>query len=111
MKITWEKILEEGELIPWGYGFAYANPEYGDRTYYPIPLNLLVIFWRKIVWKLRRPKWAEPSELEKRLAYQSRRVISLEMQEHDLRRKIAHLETENNTLLILLGKELKQEKP
>lgn len=48
IKILSRRELEEGSLIPRGYGFSYFKYAEAKAVFYPIPLNLIVNFYRKI---------------------------------------------------------------
>lgn len=46
-----KKIIENGTIIPKGYGIAYYSPITNHAICYPIPINILVALGRKIwIW-------------------------------------------------------------
>lgn len=58
-----KKIVEKHELIPFGYGRAYACETRFGHVCYPIPLNLLVYIWKSLYYCLihtPRAWWEKP---------------------------------------------------
>lgn len=49
-----KKIIKEGDNLPIGYGAAYISPNSFRVILYPIPLNILVSLWRKLLVKLQQ---------------------------------------------------------
>ena len=41
--------VRSGALIPRGYGFAYQDWSSDCAVFYPIPINVVVYYWRKLV--------------------------------------------------------------
>lgn len=59
-RLVSEQFLEEGNVIPWGYGIAWACP-YTRRFYcLPIPLNRIAGCFRSFWLALRRPCEDDP---------------------------------------------------
>jgi len=40
--------------IPKGYGFAYCEYDRAVEVYYPLPLNYIIRYARKVYWKFLR---------------------------------------------------------
>lgn len=50
------RLVEEGGMIPRGYGFAWYRPETDHAVCFPIPLNLLLGFLRHWYFRLAQGK-------------------------------------------------------
>ena len=54
----WRGLLDEGDMIPDGYGIAYCDFRYWPRVVImPIPFNLLAGGWRAFVHWVQCPPW------------------------------------------------------
>lgn len=50
-----KRVVEMFEEIPKGYGVAWEDPRLRTTVCYPVPLNRLIGWLRRIRWDLARP--------------------------------------------------------
>ena len=50
-----DKRINEGEQMPKWYGVAYRDFAMYQAVCYPIPLNIIVATWNKVLWWLTQP--------------------------------------------------------
>lgn len=67
MKILIE--LNEGEVIPKGYGLAYHNMSKPSYVVSPIPLNIVIRLYKEIEWKFIKGLWKSKRDKELYQAY------------------------------------------
>jgi len=52
------KYLEEGEVMPRGYGLCYMEVHRYGFVIAPIPFNFVISLWKRIEWYLMRNPFA-----------------------------------------------------
>ena len=51
-----KRYVSRGDMIPDYYGIAYEDHQMKRAVCYPIPLNVLVYFFMKLLWWLKNPE-------------------------------------------------------
>ncbi len=65
----WRMNIGEGDKIPNGYGVAWRQPGLDCTVIMPVPLNLIVRFFRELWWMIRVPQWGGRRERLEMRAY------------------------------------------
>ena len=95
-----KKIIKKGEKLPMFYGIAYKSTLYNKAVCYPIPLNLIMKFWKSI--KTPKDSWWEKREKDikaKIFAKVDEKITKLEFENLGLEQQVKYLNASLSALM------------